>query len=62
MNADREHFYIKNGKSKFDDIGVSDILSQRLASLGYKCPSIIQHLFIKQYLLWGINDQHNHGS
>ena len=28
---------------------MSDILCERLSCLGYKCPSIIQALYIKQY-------------
>eukprot|EP01083_Nonionella_stella_P030622 83929_1 len=49
MNGKREHFYIKNGQRTFGDIGVSDILSEKLKLLGFKCPSHIQSLFIKQY-------------
>eukprot|EP01084_Bolivina_argentea_P200076 342193_1 len=49
LNANREHFFIKNGNCTFSDIGVSDILCEKLRLLGFKCPSVIQAQFIKQF-------------
>ena len=49
FNENRKHFYRKNKDTKWIECGVSNILQNRLNEIGYKYPSIIQYLFIKNY-------------